>query len=214
MLNLTTTFHFNHTSDYRLFEFTRHYIQSCSKACCENTIYKNPKLAELAKACNYNENKLEKFATHRKSWDRLNKDIPLVYLKEIGVDMEKLKLCQRLDWENYEYERTQKQQIVEHFIVKKNFMWYEKELLPIECQTEEAAVNYVNRYLDGIKASEIHMRVGDLKRYYFIRRDNQQNNKIYKTVWFEPLFRITKAMLIFEDKRTEIIQPFKRSQVL
>ena len=85
----------NTIEKYKRFYHLKSYIKSKSK--------NFPTTIKLMNKTEYRN--LNKFRKHREEFDNLTRNIPLLYLKAIKIDMETLKFCAELDMEQFKNAR-------------------------------------------------------------------------------------------------------------
>lgn len=169
----------NQIEDYIRYRNLKLYIQSRSKLV--------PTSMDLMKLVGYGN--LQKFRDHRSEFDRCQRDIPLSYLKAIGVELDVMKFCFELDQE--EFERTKN---LNQFFPKYATMRY------------APAIYGTKRFQPGTSETEAIAQLTELcketKLSYAINYPN------FKTIWiskagesvivtyYPPEYKITKTKLV------------------
>jgi hypothetical protein len=90
----------NQIEDYERFYHLKTYIKCKSDRYKDTGRKKNPVIVELVKKSGYS--KYQKFREHRKDWNNIKRDIPILYLKSIGVDLEVIEDLVKVDLEEFE----------------------------------------------------------------------------------------------------------------
>lgn len=177
----------NETPHYERFYFTRRYVQARS---ADHTS-KEARI-QIGLALGYNvekssfRNKLEK---QRTRYDALDTDIPLAYLKAIGVDMSEFETCVEADQELFEQERK-KPRFPRTAIVRYMHAFYGTYKFP-EGTGEQEAITMLQR--DDIARFPRAITYPEL---LVIWLESNSGGPVYQ--FFEPAYKVGKDRLVIE----------------
>lgn len=174
------------------FIHTSKYIKQKSMQYCDYSLTNRPRQHALMHDVGYRSP--EKFVRHRKLWDQMKKDIPLAYLKAIGVSMQELLKLAKQDYVNYLYCLTQELK-ADQFKVIRGLMAVATEIIPEPYRQEKDAVEYVRQYMKTYDHPHAYLRLGEVKQYNFTNRKENLPEKLDSITLFEPRLEIAKEML-------------------
>jgi len=184
----------NEVGSYKRFLHTKAYIQQKS-AEHKDSGRNNPTIQVLMEKCGYK--KVEKFRAHRREWDNLERDIPLAYLRAIGVDLAVLKFTAKLDVE--EYERALKSPLHPKCItVRWMAAVYSDFALPPET-SETDAILFAQKFMREHKIElRCCIKYPDLKTIYI------EPDGTVCTTYYRPSLRLTRTKAIFRTGGKDI----------
>ncbi|MFW5663913.1 MAG: hypothetical protein ACOCYD_02640 [bacterium] len=133
-----------------------------------------------------------KFHRNRFEWDKLKNKIPLIYLKEIGVDLKTLAYCLELDYQAYREEISKERRIFDAFgVIVGGF----GSRIPVtdkeEGATEEEAIEYLHQYMKKAKFRRAVIYFPGIVYHEFLRDTGYAS-----TDWFYPGFTIRNNLLV------------------
>jgi len=168
----------NTIEEYKRFYHVKSYIQSKSKDF--------PTTLELMNKTGYRD--LNKFRRHREAFDKLGRNIPLLYLKAIKVQIETLKFCAELDMEQFKRACEIKPLYPKYGAVRYSAAFY-SNIDILAGMDEENAIGLIKRF-----STEKHIRCfinyPDFKTVFI-----EPDSKVH-TVYFPPQMHFTKHWLI------------------
>ena len=158
----------NKAEDYERLFHTKNYIRQNSKK-IKDSRKPTEELLNLMKASNYS--KFQKFREHRYLWDNCKKDIPLSYLKAIGINLEILKFAVELDIEEYE-RALEIAHYPKYFTIRRMACVYQSIKIP-DGFSESRAIEFAKEYksnccivIEEFKSIFIEPN-GNVKYYYY-----------------------------------------------
>lgn len=92
----------NENNHYTRFFHTKSYLSQKSREVPYSIALHEDRVIRVMASCGYLFRRPEKFSAHRRQWDRLDRPIPMAYLRAIGASVEVMQFTAGLDAEDYE----------------------------------------------------------------------------------------------------------------
>lgn len=174
----------NSLIDYKRFQTAKTYIKQNSDK-IPDRIKQTISSLELMEACGYRN--YQKFRDHRKSWDNLERDISLSYLKAIGVDLEQLNIAVTFD-RHYYQQALRVPRCPKNAIIRYMACVYGNHNFQYNTSEEEAIKILQEKYVN--KGRRCCINYPDIKSIWL-----EPNENVF-TTYYSPDIRITKSWVI------------------
>jgi hypothetical protein len=178
----------NSVDDYERLFHLKSYIKEKSGR-FEYDRKKNPVLLDLMKKSGYA--KYQKFQTHRKCWENLERNIPLAYLKAIGGDIDTIRQIFKTDVE--EYDRALKVALFPKYWTVRIFAaMYQSRKFPPNI-AEDEAIEFLKTF-SAEKKLRCCINYPSIKTIWI-----EDFGKEVKYSYYRPAIKFTKNMLILSN---------------